>query len=166
MKRIVDVSLFSVVIWIGHGWIVYASVLWTAIIEMYELPSLKCIIFMGMGAQRLFQGLGIKFGFTDNTIEWDGAISPMGDADSFTDEALYVQAPNSVLEATERIKRIIRCQICESWSRGGKRDATHLSPEQRTWCRQEKERSERKKQQTGQGSNTTAGMLSRTDSSS
>jgi hypothetical protein len=69
---------------------------------------------MGMGAQKHFQGLGIKFGFTHNMIEWDGAISPMGDADSFTDEGLYVQEPNSIVEATERIKRIIRCQICES----------------------------------------------------
>jgi predicted aspartyl protease len=83
----------------------------------------------------ILQGLGIKFDFTDNTVEWDGVSIPMREADSFTEESFFIQEPDSVVEATERIKHILDAKYEKANLEEITQDATHLLPEQRTKLR-------------------------------
>jgi hypothetical protein len=55
----------------------------------------------------ILQGLGIKFDFVSNTVEWDGAVIPMSDTDSLEDEAFYIQEPEAVTSSVDRIKHIL-----------------------------------------------------------
>ena len=51
----------------------------------------------------LLQGLGLKFYFTDNTVEWDRVVIPMRDIDEVQvegEEAFYQHKPEAVIEAT------------------------------------------------------------------
>jgi transposase InsO family protein len=75
----------------------------------------------------ILQGLGIKFDFTDLTIEWDGAIIPMRDADSMRNETFYIHEPDSIVEATERIKNILDAKYEKADLSQVVKEATHLS---------------------------------------
>ena len=50
--------------------------------------------------QDLLQGLGMKFDFTDNTVEWDRVVIPMQDIEVQVEgeEAFYQHEPDAVTE--------------------------------------------------------------------
>ena len=55
----------------------------------------------------LLEFLGINIRFSDQTVEWDGATMPFKDQDETSDGLFHVQEPDAVLEATERITKIL-----------------------------------------------------------
>ena len=75
----------------------------------------------------ILQGLGIKFDFTDLTVEWDGSVIPMRDADSMKEEAFYVHEPDAVAEATERIRSILDAKYENANLEEVVQQATHLN---------------------------------------
>ena len=54
----------------------------------------------------LLQGLGMKFDFTDNTVEWDQVVIPMRDIEVQVkgEKAFYQHKPEAVIEITAQIK--------------------------------------------------------------
>ena len=79
----------------------------------------------------ILQGLGIKFDFSDLTIEWDEVIVPMRDRESTEGEAFYIHEPEVITEATERIKMILDAKYEKANLEEIAREVTHLSrPEQ------------------------------------
>ena len=55
----------------------------------------------------VLQGLGIKFDFSNLTIERDEVVVPMQDTDSSEHEAFYVHEPEAITSATECIQMIL-----------------------------------------------------------
>jgi RNase H-like domain found in reverse transcriptase/Reverse transcriptase (RNA-dependent DNA polymerase)/Integrase zinc binding domain len=78
----------------------------------------------------ILQALGIKFDFTDLTMEWDGATVPMRDTTQLEAEAFYIQEPEAVTYETDRIKRILDAKYEKANLREVVSEATHLSKEQ------------------------------------
>ena len=75
----------------------------------------------------ILQGLGIKFDFTDLTIEWDGAVIPMRDSDSMSCEAFYIHEPEAVEAETDRIRGILDAKYEKADLAEVAAQATHLS---------------------------------------
>ena len=55
----------------------------------------------------ILSDLGIKFDFSDMTMEWDGSSIPMKDSDASMMESYFVADPDSLDDATERLKHIL-----------------------------------------------------------
>jgi hypothetical protein len=53
----------------------------------------------------LLSGLGIKFDFTDMSMEWDDVSVPMKDSSNSDEQNYYVQEPEALLDMTDRLKR-------------------------------------------------------------
>jgi hypothetical protein len=79
----------------------------------------------------ILQGLGIKFDFTDLTIEWDGVAIPMRDTDSMNKEMFYIHEPDSIADATERVKKILDAKYEKANLHEVAQDAEHLSETER-----------------------------------
>jgi hypothetical protein len=79
----------------------------------------------------ILQGLGIKFDFVSNTIEWDGAVIPMRDIDSPEHEALYIQEPEAVTNSVDRIKHILDAKYERANLREIAQSAEHLCQRRR-----------------------------------
>ena len=75
----------------------------------------------------VLQGLGIKFDFSNLTIEWDEVVVPMRDTNSTEDEAFYVHEPEAITSATEHIKTILDAKYEKADLQEIARDAKHLS---------------------------------------
>ena len=75
----------------------------------------------------ILQGLGIKFDFSDLTIEWDAVTVPMRDADSVQEDAFYVHEPEAITEATQRIKTILDAKYKKANLKEVAASASHLS---------------------------------------
>ena len=75
----------------------------------------------------ILQGLGIKFDFSDLTIEWDAVTVPMRDANSVQEDAFYVHKPEAISEATQRIKTILDAKYEKANLQEVAAAATHLS---------------------------------------
>ena len=79
----------------------------------------------------ILQGLGIKFDFTDLTIEWDRVVIPMRDADNMQKEAFYQHEPEAVVEATARIKSILDAKYVKADVDEIAAQADYLKPSRR-----------------------------------
>jgi predicted aspartyl protease len=79
----------------------------------------------------ILQGLGIKFDFTDLTIEWDGVAIPMRDTDSMNKDMFYIHEPDSIADATERVKKILDAKYEKANLHEVAQDAEHLSETER-----------------------------------
>ncbi len=55
----------------------------------------------------LMQFLGIDILFSDQTVKWGNATMPFKDGDCSTQEAYYVQEPEQLVQASERLKSIL-----------------------------------------------------------
>ena len=75
----------------------------------------------------ILQGLGIKFDFSDLTIEWDAVTVPMRDANSVQEDAFYVHEPEAISEATQCIKSILDAKYEKDNLQEVAATATHLS---------------------------------------
>jgi Reverse transcriptase (RNA-dependent DNA polymerase) len=75
----------------------------------------------------ILQGLGMKFDFTNLTVEWDNATIPMRDVDSMTNEAFHIHDPDAVAEATDRVKAILDAKYEKADLAEVAHSATHLS---------------------------------------
>ena len=80
----------------------------------------------------ILQGLGIKFDFTDLTIEWDGVVLPMRDTESMTQEAYYIHEPDIIEAETERIRGILDAKYEKADLAEVAAQATHLTQSERT----------------------------------
>jgi hypothetical protein len=69
----------------------------------------------------------MKFDFTNLTMEWDGATIPMQDVDSMTNEAFHIHDPDSIAEATDRVKAILDAKYEKADLAEVAQSATHLS---------------------------------------
>ena len=78
----------------------------------------------------LLQGLGMKFDFTDNTVEWDQVVIPMRDIEVQVEgeEAFYQHEPDAVIEATARIKHILDAKYEKANIDEIAAQAEHLTP--------------------------------------
>jgi hypothetical protein len=75
----------------------------------------------------ILQGLGFKFDFADLTVEWDGSVIPMKDADSPEAEAFYMHEPDAVVDAMKRIKGITDAKYAKADLEQVVSQATHLT---------------------------------------
>ena len=98
---------------------------WDIIISPFNLGVYDMII-----GQDILQGLGMKFDFSDLTIEWDAVTVPMRDADRVQAEAFYVHEPEVITEATERIKTILYAKYEKADLREVAEEATPLNKEE------------------------------------
>jgi len=55
----------------------------------------------------ILSDLGIKFDFTDSTMEWDGATIPMRSSDVERPQVYLMGEPESMMDAAERLKDIL-----------------------------------------------------------
>ena len=55
----------------------------------------------------ILSDLGIKFDFTDSTMEWDGATIPMWSSDVQRPQVYLMGEPESMIDAAERLKDIL-----------------------------------------------------------
>jgi hypothetical protein len=76
----------------------------------------------------VLSGLGIKFNFADNTIEWDNSVIPMKDADKPLMENYYVQEPAAVASS---LKAILDAKYNKADLEEICKNAEHLEPEER-----------------------------------
>ena len=79
----------------------------------------------------ILQGLGFIFDFTQLTVEWDEVTIPMKDADSISEEAFYIQDPEAVAAATDRIKSILDAKYEKANLEEVAQEATHLSDKEK-----------------------------------
>ena len=88
---------------------------------------------MDLGAHDLIIGrdllgdLGFKFDFTDLTIEWDGVVIPMREAESMTKEAFYVHEPDAVESEADRLRGILDAKYEKANLAEIASQATHLN---------------------------------------
>jgi len=75
----------------------------------------------------ILAALGIKFDFTDMSVEWDGVHVPMKDRDANEQESYFVPDPEHVTEATERIKQILDAKYEQADPAQVAQAATHLN---------------------------------------
>ena len=75
----------------------------------------------------ILHGLGIKFDFSDLTMEWDAVTVPMRDADRVQEDAFYVHEPEAITEATQRIKTILDAKYEKANLKEVAASANHLS---------------------------------------
>ena len=78
----------------------------------------------------LLSELGIKFDFTDMSVEWDGISIPMKDSGSDDREAFFIQEPEALAEATERLKGILDAKYEKANLSEVAADCEHLNGKQ------------------------------------
>jgi predicted aspartyl protease len=78
----------------------------------------------------LLSDLGFKFDFTDMSIEWDNATVPMKDTSGTAEEAYYVQDPETIQDATERLKVILDAKYTKADLKSIAEEAIHLNQDQ------------------------------------
>lgn len=79
----------------------------------------------------VLSGLGIKFDFADNTLEWDNVVIPMKDGDAPFEETFNVQEPDSIISSTDKLKGILEAKYEKADLQEIIDDVPHLTPSQR-----------------------------------
>jgi hypothetical protein len=75
-------------------------------------------------------GLGIKFDFANNSMEWDSVVIPMKETDADISEAFNVQEPATVISATDRFKGILEAKYEKADLSEVVKEAAHLTEAQ------------------------------------
>ena len=83
----------------------------------------------------ILSGLGIKFDYSDMTMEWDGSSIPMKDSEANEHEAFHVQEPEALAEAMERIKRILDAKYEKADLNEVAENSDHLNEKQKVKLR-------------------------------
>ena len=78
----------------------------------------------------ILAGLGIKFDFSDMTMEWDNSSIPMKDGDAGEQQAYFVQDPETIQDATERLKNILDAKYEKADLHEIAKEAEHLNKNQ------------------------------------
>jgi hypothetical protein len=79
----------------------------------------------------ILSALGIKFDFATMYMSWEQATVPMKDSSAVAEEAFHVQDPESVQEATSRLKGILDAKYEKADLHEVAESATHLREEER-----------------------------------
>jgi hypothetical protein len=112
--------------WIPFQYLIHRVIEWDINISSGNLGAHDMII-----GRDILQGLGMKFNFTNLTVEWDGAMIPMRDVDSMTNEAFHIHDPDAVAEATDHVKAILDVKYKKADLAEVAQSATHLSETER-----------------------------------
>ena len=75
--------------------------------------------------------LGVKFDFTEHTMEWDGATIAMRSSDVKRPQVFLLQEPDAVYEAAEWLKDILDAKYKKADLDKVVEENSHLTPDQK-----------------------------------